>query len=103
MKKLWNKITSLFKKRWVSKETKLDLLRGAFYVSLVMANVMASKIVNTGLTIFGIPIMFPAAVGAYAVTFLMTDVIGEEYGKDAAKKTVFHGFLFQLLGVVLIL
>lgn len=87
----------------ISKETKLNLLRGIFYTSLLTANVLAGKLVYTGIVIFGVDIMFPSAVVAYAITFLMTDIIGEEFGGQEAKKTVLYGFIMQAIGSILIL
>lgn len=87
----------------MKKTNKLDLLKGMFYVSLVIANVLAGKVVDFGWEIFGVNILFPAAVVAYAVTFLMTDIIGEEYGKEEAKKTVIYGFVVQVAASIFIL
>ena len=51
----------------------LALVNGIFLTSLLIANVISSKIVSFwGLTV-------PAAIVAYPATFLMTDVIGR-YG-----------------------
>ena len=63
-------------------ETNLILLNSVFVTSLVVSNILASKIV----TFWGLVI--PSAIVAYPITFLMTDVIGEIYGKDEANKTV---------------
>ena len=50
-------------------ETNLILLNSVFVTSLVVSNILASKIVTfRGLII-------PSAVVAYPITFLMTDVI----------------------------
>lgn len=53
----------------------LIMLNGFFLVSLVISNVLASKVVN----IFGLTV--PAAVVAYPITFLMTDIIRRNMGK----------------------
>lgn len=74
----------------------LQLLQGIFVTSLVTANVLSGKIVVLG----GLTI--PAAVAAYPLTFLMTDVIGELWGKQEANNTVRLGFLCQLLSLGLI-
>ena len=54
----------------------LILLNGIFLTSLLIANVLSAKIV----TIAGAVI--PAAVVAYPLTFLMTDLIGEYGAKN---------------------
>ena len=74
----------------------LSILRGIFLTSLITSNVLSSKIVYFwGLTV-------PAAVVAYPLTFLMTDVIGEIWGREASGATVRLGFFCQLLSLALI-
>ena len=74
----------------------LMLVNAIFLTSLLVANVVSSKIVSFwGLTV-------PAAIVAYPLTFLMTDVIGEIWGKEEANKTVKLGFICQMVSLVLI-
>ena len=80
-----------------TRESNLTLFNGVFVTSLLIANVVSSKIVYfCGLTV-------PAAIVAYPVTFLMTDVIGELWGKEEANRTVRLGFICQCLSLLLIL
>ena len=81
----------------------LVLLSMLFAVSLVIANVVTAKLFDTGAFIFGIPVVLPGAAVCYAITFLMTDVIGEIWGKAAANKTVVFGIIAQTLATVLII
>ena len=74
----------------------LILLNGLFLTSLLIANVLSAKIV----TIAGAVI--PAAVVAYPLTFLMTDLIGEIWGKEQANQAVKIGFICQLISLVMI-
>ena len=74
-----------------------------FAVSLVISNVVTAKLFATGASIFGIPVTLPGAALCYAITFLMTDVIGEIYGKKEANRTVRWGFIAQTLASLLIL
>ena len=74
----------------------LLLLTGIFLCSLIIANVLSAKVVS----LWGLVI--PAAVVAYPLTFLMTDVIGEIWGKEQANKTVKLGFICQLISLALI-
>ena len=77
-------------------EKNLMLVNAIFLTSLLVANVVSSKIVSFwGLTV-------PAAIVAYPLTFLMTDVIGEIWGKEEANKTVKLGFICQMISLVLI-
>lgn len=77
-------------------ETNLIVLNCVFVTSLVVSNILASKIVS----FWGLVI--PSAIVAYPITFLMTDIIGEIYGKDEANKTVKIGILCQITSLILI-
>ncbi|MBQ4434469.1 MAG: queuosine precursor transporter [Clostridia bacterium] len=77
-------------------ERNLILLNTIFVTSLVISNVISSKIVAIG------SLTVPAAVVAYPITFLMTDVIGEIWGKKEAGNTVRAGVICQLLSLALI-
>lgn len=74
----------------------LILLNGLFITSLLIANILSAKIV----TFWGMVI--PAAIVAYPLTFLMTDVIGEIWGKEQANETVKIGFYCQLISLLMI-
>ena len=84
-------------------EANLSLLRMIFAVSLVISNVVTAKLIYTGISLFGVTITLPGAALCYAITFLMTDVIGEIWGKKEANKTVLLGFICQVLATVLII
>ena len=74
----------------------LIMLNAIFVTSLLIANVVSSKILQFGVFVV------PAAVVAYPLTFLMTDVIGEIWGKAEANRTVKIGFICQMLSLILI-
>lgn len=74
----------------------LTTLNCVFVTSLIVANVVSSKIVSFG------PLTVPAAVVAYPLTFLMTDAIGELFGKEESNKTVRLGFFCQMLSLLLV-
>lgn len=74
----------------------LILLNCFFVVSLIVANVVAGKVAD----IFGLTV--PAAIVAYPITFLCTDVIGEIWGKNEANRTVKCGIIVQLFSLALI-
>lgn len=80
----------------------LILLNMIFAVSLVIANVVTAKTIDTGIPLFGSTIILPGAALCYAITFLMTDVIGEIWGKKEANQTVKWGFISQILATALI-
>lgn len=74
----------------------LLILNGLFITSLLIANVLSAKIVS----FWGMVI--PAAIVAYPLTFLMTDLIGEIWGKEQANKAVKLGFICQIASLVMI-
>lgn len=61
---------------------------------VVMANIFANKIV-----VFG-PFSVPAGVIAFSMTFFITDLLSEKFGKKYAKKAVWAGFFSSLVLVI---
>ncbi len=94
-------MTSNGRETAVSVEKSLLVLMALFITSLTASNLTASKIVFLG-EISGITLLSPAAVVAYAATFLFTDIISEVWGKRVAGHVVFAGFISQLLLVFLV-
>jgi len=80
----------------------LRLLTILFVVSLIISNVVTGKLVATGLFFNGVEMILPGAMVCYALTFLMTDVIGEIWGKQQANECVKLGFIAQLTALVLV-
>ena len=72
------------------------LLNGIFIATVIVSNIVASKVVS----LWGLVI--PAAIVGYPISFLMTDVIGEIWGKKEASRTVKLGLICQLLSLTLI-
>jgi len=73
----------------------LTLLACIYAGSLVLAAVLASKIIQLG------TLVVPAGVLAYCLTFLITDVISEIWGKELAQSVVMGGFITLVLVFVL--
>lgn len=85
-------------------ETNLTILNVFFVVSLVISNVVTGKLIYTGISLFkGTVITLPGAGVCYAITFLVTDVIGELWGKKQADKTVAMGLIGQVFATILII
>ena len=76
-------------------ENYLSLLACIYAGSLVLAAIMASKIITVG------RFVVPAGVLAYCLTFLITDVISEVWGKERARTVVIGGFITLVLVFVL--
>lgn len=72
-------------------------LNGLFVGLLILANIVAVKLVS-----FGEFAILPAAVVIYIFTYPIIDVIVEVYGKEQAKQTVRAGLITQVIALVFI-
>ena len=76
----------------------LIILIVIFISALLASNIISSNgMIYTNLYLDNIQLMAPAAVLAYAITFLMTDIIGQIWGKKEANQAVLFGFLAQII------
>ena len=73
----------------------LIFLVSIFITGLIGANILATKIFTIG------PIMAPAGVIAYPITFLCTDIISELWGRNTAQRVVWSGFFASVLFLIL--
>lgn len=73
-----------------------------FAIALVVSNMVAAKTIATGFTLFGSAVVVPSAVICYFLTFLMTDVVGEIWGRKEAQLIVRWGFVCQVIACCLI-
>lgn len=80
----------------------LNILTIVFIVSLVIANAITGKIIDTGLTLFGQPLTIAGAIICYPVCYLITDIVGELWGKHEANKIVKYGFIGQVIATLII-
>lgn len=80
----------------------LLLIHVIFVISIVVANIVGCKVINTGITLFGLPLALSGGAITYAFTFLCTDIIGEVWGKLEAQRAVRYGFIGQLFAIALI-
>ena len=84
-----------------------SFLMSLFVVMLVLTNIIGTKIfvifsesMPNGL--FGFPIALTAGIITYPVTFLVTDVTSEIFGKKKANLLVLAGFSCSLLSLLII-
>jgi hypothetical protein len=77
-------------------QEKLLYMTGMFVACLLVANIIAGKLVSV------LGLLVPVAVFAYPITFLITDVVGEVWGKKTAKTVVWTGFLANIVMLALI-
>ena len=80
----------------------LNILTIVFIVCLVISNVITGKIIDTGLTLFGQPLTIAGAIICYPICYLITDVVGEIWGKQEANKIVKYGFIGQVIATLIV-
>jgi hypothetical protein len=73
-----------------------SILLSIYVGSITIASVLSNKIID----VYGLYV--PAGVLAYSVTFIVSDVISEIWGKEVAKKTVFGGFVALFVVIILV-
>ena len=84
-------------------QSNLYLLYMIFGVALVTANAIASKVFDMGFKVFGNEVTLTVGVIVYPITFLVTDIIGEIWGKEESKLAVRYGFICQLVSTAFII
>lgn len=83
-------------------ESNLRILLVIFVISLVIANVVGARVITTGLAIGSIALTMSGGALTYAFTFLCTDIVGELWGKEEAKRFVRYGFIGQIFATIMI-
>lgn len=72
-----------------------------FAAMLVCSNCIAAKQIPIG-TWFGTNVAITVGIICYPFTFLITDIIGEIWGKKEAQHAVIGGFVAQIIAIILI-
>lgn len=75
----------------ISKDFKLTLLGVVFVLGLVLANILAVRIVDVGGFVFSMGTI------VYALTFLTSDAISEVFGKKKVKQLIFIAVFSQII------
>lgn len=84
-------------------EKNLILLMVTFVTALLTANIISSNgMIFTNIYLGSIQLLAPAAVLAYAITFLSTDIISQIWGKKQANFAVLCGLIAQCICTALI-
>lgn len=89
-------IKNLFK----DDKTILIILYSLFAGLLVCANTIAAKQIIIGHW-FGQDVAITVGIVCYPFTFLITDIIGERWGKKAAQRAVIGGMVGQVVAILL--
>lgn len=82
------------------------ILSGLFVALLIVCNLIANKFVTVDLGFLGFKNVFILSAGVlpYPLTFLITDVLSEFYGKKRTNQVIITGFIASIviLGVLLL-
>ncbi len=79
---------------YARKTDKSDLLVGLYVAFILTANILATKIVSFDFG--GDHFIGPAGVIVFAVTFLMTDIVNEKFGRKETHKMIMIAFFAQV-------
>jgi uncharacterized integral membrane protein (TIGR00697 family) len=79
---------------YVRKFQKPDLLIALYITFVIVAQVLAAKIseFNLGFAVFYVP----SGVVVFSITYLLTDVVNEKFGRKETHRMIFLAFLSQL-------
>ena len=81
----------------------LYLLYMILTTGLVTANCIASKVFVMPFNLFGSAVTLTVGAICYPMTFLVTDIIGELWGKEKANLAVRWGFLCQVVSTLIVI
>jgi len=74
----------------------LHFIKYLFITSILLANIIAAKIIHIG------GLIVPAAIILYPLTFLFTDVVSEIEGRKSAQDLVMMGFYMSVIMVLIL-
>ena len=81
----------------------LYLLYMILATGLITANCIASKVFIMPFSLFGSAVTLTTGAICYPLTFLITDIIGELWGREKANIAVRWGFVCQLISTLIII
>jgi uncharacterized integral membrane protein (TIGR00697 family) len=77
-------------------QRRLPLIAAVFVTSLIVANIIAVKIVSLG------PLILSAAILIFPISYIFGDILTEVYGYARARRVIWIGFACNLLAVMVI-
>jgi len=72
---------------------RLVIIAAIFVTCLITANIIAVKVISLG------PVVLPAAIFVFPLSYIFGDVLTEVYGYRLAKKVIWLGFICNLIFV----
>jgi len=93
-------VFSIFGSWYARRYAKPDLLVVLYVTFLLVAQVLAAKVtmLDLGFRTF----VVPAGIIVFSVTFLLTDIVNERFGRAETRRMIWLGFLAQVAMVVFI-
>ena len=85
---------SLLGSFYARRTNKSDLLIGLYIAFILTAQMLATKIAS--FDIFGHTFVGPAGVIVFAVTFLLTDIVNEKFGRKETQRMIMIAFFAQV-------
>lgn len=87
-------VFTLFGSWYVRRYERSDAIVGLYVAFILFSNIAAQKIAEFNL---GFTTLFsPAVVLIFSVTFLMTDIVNERFGRKETQRMIFIGFISQV-------
>jgi queuosine precursor transporter len=86
-----------------------DIIMAVFVTVLVVSNIASSaKIIDLGVSIFGVPLAFDGGTLLFPLSYIFGDILTEVYGYQRSRKVIWTGFaclvlasaIFWLVGVL---
>ncbi len=70
-----------------------DLVMALFVTVLIVSNIASSaKIVDWGVSLFGLPLAFDAGTILFPISYIFGDVLTEVYGFKRSRRVIWTGF-----------
>jgi uncharacterized integral membrane protein (TIGR00697 family) len=80
-----------------------DIIMVLFVTVLIMSNILSSaKIVDWGISLFGIPLAFDAGTILFPVSYIFGDILTEVYGYRRSRRVIWMGFACLVLSSLLL-
>jgi uncharacterized integral membrane protein (TIGR00697 family) len=79
-----------------------DLIMTVFVTVLVVSNIASSaKIVDWGVSLFGVPMAFDAGTILFPVSYIFGDILTEVYGYKQSRRAIWAGFFCLALTAII--
>jgi len=80
-----------------------DMIMALFVTVLIMSNILSSaKIVDWGISLFGVPLAFDAGTILFPVSYIFGDILTEVYGYRRSRRVIWTGFACLCLSSLLL-